>query len=425
MLILVGQQIKYCALLFLLFFAVPIFSHETLDLDWQKCVKLALKNNYSLKAAKESINESRYKYLAGINAFLPQISASNTFSRSGGNSLDTTNKWSVDLYADENLFNLKSMSSIKMDKLFLEKSLEDYKVQSAVIRHDLYLAFINLLYAQEKIKVEKKISEIRQTNAKLIRLKYESGMESKGNAMYAESLWELARTNVRKAERDLLVSRKELARHIGVEENTEIVAYGSITVAELEFNMNNVQDILEKIPQIVSLKKSAEIYRHRLLSAKYDLYPSLSLSQSLSWRGERAFPSNKSWSIGVSLRLPLFSNGITYYFNNVNAAKSALRNIEEKIKELKISTEKNIFSAYNDFLNAKESALANKSVLLANNERYKEARIKYMAGKISFVELVNVEQNLVDAELNNLEYAKNAALKKIYFEKIIGKTLED
>ncbi|MBI4680937.1 MAG: hypothetical protein HY753_06980 [Nitrospirae bacterium] len=56
---------------FLILLSVSSFGQETLNLNWQKCVELALKNNHSLKAAKESIEESRYKYLAGINVFLP------------------------------------------------------------------------------------------------------------------------------------------------------------------------------------------------------------------------------------------------------------------------------------------------------------------------------------------------------------------
>ena len=36
--------------------------------------------------------------------------------------------------------------------------------------------------------MQRKIHGIRQENARLIRLKYESGMESKGNALYTEAL---------------------------------------------------------------------------------------------------------------------------------------------------------------------------------------------------------------------------------------------
>jgi outer membrane protein TolC len=43
-----------------------------------------------------------------------------------------------------------------------------------------------------------------------------------------------------------------------------------------------------------------------------------------------------------------------------------------------------------------------------------------MAGKISFLDLENIEQNLVDARLNQLEYLKNANTRKLSVENLLG-----
>ncbi len=72
------------------------------------------------------------------------------------------------------------------------------------------------------------------------------------------------------------------------------------------------------------------------------------------------------------------------------------------------------------FLNAIDAARTQVIMLQANEERYKETQVKYMAGKVSFIDLENIEQNLIDARLNHLEYLKNANLKKNYLNKLLG-----
>ncbi len=47
-----------------------------------------------------------------------------------------------------------------------------------------------------------------------------------------------------------------------------------------------------------------------------------------------------------------------------------------------------------------------------------------MAGKISFIDLVNVEQNFVDSDLNQLDYARTAHARKNALEQLLGVAME-
>ena len=48
-----------------------------------------------------------------------------------------------------------------------------------------------------------------------------------------------------------------------------------------------------------------------------------------------------------------------------------------------------------------------------------------MAGKISFTDLTNVEQSMVDAQQNQLQYLRNANNSKFALENLLGVGLED
>ncbi|HNT97299.1 MAG TPA: TolC family protein [Elusimicrobiales bacterium] len=390
------------------------------DITWEQCVREALANNPSLSAKRLAIEQNRHTYLSGYNAFMPNISLSHSVSRSGGDSTDASTSWRAGVSASETLFSLKTFSSIRSSKLSYEKAEADYRTESAALRQTLYSAFVNLLFSQEKLAAQKKVLDLRDQNARLIKLKYESGMESRGNMLYAEALYEVAKADTAKAERSLDIARRGLLAAMGTSAYRPLTAKGEFTSPEYSLDTGDLRPLIEASPRIVSQRKTLGVYEERLLSAKYDAAPSLTASQSMNWSGPYEFPERKSWSLGLSLSIPLLANGPTYYRHNTGAARAALKAAEEGLREAVLGLENDIFNYYNEFLNARQTAAAHVKVLEASEERYKESQIKYMAGKISFLDLENIEQNLVDARLNQLEYLKNANTRKLAVENLLG-----
>ncbi|HOW88755.1 MAG TPA: TolC family protein [Elusimicrobiales bacterium] len=395
------------------------------ELSWEDCVREALAANPALKAKRLSVEQNRYLYLAGYNAYLPKVNVSHSVNRSGGDGLSPSNRWNFGLSASEPILDLKAVSSIKSARLNLDQAEAAYRAESASLRQTLFSAFTGLLVAQERVKVQNKIAELREQNARLIKLKYDSGMESRGNMMYAAALHELSRTDAQKAGRALEMARRELLSGLGSAQYRPVAAKAELRTPSLDLKPEEVRAAVENAPQVVSARTGAALARQRSLSARYDLFPTVSANQSLGWSGKTEFPEDRNWSLGLTMSLPLFGSGLTYYPNNTAAAKAALKSAEQSLRDLQISLENGIMSAFYDFQNALDTALANVAVLKANEERYKESQIKYMAGKISFLDLENVEQSLVDNQLNQLQYLQNASVKKIAVENRLGIGLED
>ncbi|MDT8285880.1 MAG: TolC family protein [Elusimicrobiales bacterium] len=395
------------------------------EITWEQCVREALANNPSLSARKLAIEQNRHTYLSGYNAFMPNISLSHSVSRSGGDSAAASTGWRAGISASEILFNLKTFSSIRSSKLSYEKAEADYRAESAALRQTLYSAFVNLLFSQEKLAAQERVMDLRDQNARLLKLKYESGMESRGNMLYAEALYEVAKADTAKAGRSLDIARRGLLAAMGTSDYRPLTARGEFSSPDYTLDTGNLKPLIEASPRVVSQRKSLGVYQERLLSAKYDAAPSLSASQSMSWSGAHEFPDRKSWSLGLSLSIPILSNGPTYYKHNTSAARAALKAAEEGLRGTVLELENDIFNFYNEFLNARQTAAAHVRILEASEERYKESQIKYMAGKISFLDLENIEQNLVDARLNQLEYLKTANTRKLAVENLLGVALGD
>jgi len=396
-----------------------------LSLTWDEARKMALEHNPAVKSARAAMEQADFSYFASLNSYMPQVSLSNSVTRSGGDASPASNRWGASVSASEDLLNLKTISSVRISRIAREQAEADYLSASASVRQNLGSAFIDLLFAQKRIEVQKKISGIRRENSKLIKLKYESGMESKGNSLYTSALAENADVSVKKAERQLFISQRSLLEAMGLEGTASVTAKGDISVPVFSLDEARIAQAIERSPDMVSARKSLESAKERTSSARYSAYPTLKASQSLGWNGPTEFPQTNSWSLGLSLSIPIFSGGPTYYSNTLSASKKALTAAEENFRARKISLAASLRSGYDDYLSAAETAGANTSLLKANEERYKEAQIKYMAGSISFIDLENVEQNFVDSDLNQLDYARTAHSRKLSLEQLLGTGIED
>jgi len=414
---------KYLSFLFLIF---PLNTYsQDMSLNIEKAWQMTLSNNHNLKSKEYEKNQAEYSYLSSINSYLPQISQSNSFSRSGSDYSSPSNRFSAQASLDQNIFNLKTISSIKISKISYEIARISYETALCELRKSFYSAYLDLYFAQEAVEVNKRILEIRQENAKLIKLKYESGLESKGDMLYAQAQSQMAELNLRRAQRTLESYMDNLSYIMGIKRNGKIAVSGDFPLTETKINLDKVNDYISLYPDIKIYLKNIENSREKLLSAKYDALPSLKFGSSIGYSGKSEFPKDRNWSMSISLNLPLFSNGPTYYSKNKEAMENALKSAEKKYEDAVFSFEKDLKTSYIDYLNAKDAVITYKILMEANEERYKEGQVKYMAGKMSFIDLENIEQNMIDSRLNYIEYMKNAHLKKINLERLLGiKALE-
>ncbi|HOJ85298.1 MAG TPA: TolC family protein [Elusimicrobiales bacterium] len=407
---------------FLFSIFVPCFLISA-DFTLEDCVKLAFENNPTLKSKLNDLESAKYSYYSSINSYLPKINLSHGFSRSGGDNKTPSNSFSASASLSQNLFDYGSIYSIKSSKINYEIAEINYQSYLVDLRKSLYNAFYNLLFAQESLKVNEKIVQIRKSNSDLINLKYQSGFESKGNMLYAKAQYEMAKLNLEKSKRQLEIASNALKSVIGINTKEIVYAKADISMPNFGFDENKIADYIKSNPQYKNYEKTVILAEEKLKNGEYDWLPKLTFSASAGLSGDREFPDRKNWSLGLNLSLPIFSSGVTYRKNNVAMLKEALNSTKEKFNSFLISLESDILNAYKDYQNAVDSAKTYRILLEANEERYNEAVVKYMAGKMSYIDLENMEQNLIDSRQNYTEYIKNVYIKKVNLEALMSKPL--
>lgn len=407
----------------LAFLLIPI-SGSPLELSLNQCIELTFQHNNTLKSKEASLKSAEYSYYASLNTYYPKFSLSGGFSRSGSDNRNPSNSFSASASLSQNIFNYNSIYSIKTAKINYELALLDYENYLITLRRDLYTAFYNLYFAQKMFDTNEKIVEIRKSNAELIELKYQSGFESKGNMLYAKAQYEMAKLNFEKARLNIKNASNNLKNIIGLDTDDDIKIKGEYDIENLSFDPSHIDTHLKNLPQYKTFLKNIELYNEKIKNAEMDWLPSLSFSASRSFSGKEFFPENKSWSFGLSLSIPIFSSGITYRKNNIEIARNGLEKIKQDFNDFIISQKNSILNAYSDYTIALSMLKTYQIFLEANEERFKEAQIKYLSGKMGYIDLENIEQNLIDARQNINDYTKAVFIKKINLDYLIGIKLE-
>lgn len=396
------------------------------EITLKEAIDLTFENNPTLKAKLNDFKSAEYSYYVSLNSYYPKISFSHGFSRSGGEGRLPSNSFSASASLSQSLFDYGSIISIKTASINYEIAdlqLKNYLIE---LRKSLYTAFYNLYFLGELVKVQEKIVEIRKSNADLISLKYESGMESKGNMLYAKAQYEMAKLNLAKSKRDFESASNTLKSIIGISDDDILIPKINDLkeIDKVDFDIKDIDTFVKKNPNYKIYEKNIELAKLKLEKEKLDWLPKLSLSASKSYSGKVEFPDKESWSFGVSMSIPLFSSGITYRKNSVLSLEKLLDTSKQNLKNYYINLKEQIKTSYLDLLNAIDTLKTYKVLLLANEERYEEALIKYMAGKMSYVDLENMEQNLIDSKQNYTNYLKNVYMKKITLDALLSEKLE-
>lgn len=400
------------ALLLIILFGVNVFA-----LTWNETVNLAAKNSNELASAQKGLESTEWTYKKSWSAFLPQLSASASLSNSqSGTTAAWSESYSYGLSATQYLFKgtegFYSIQSAYANVEYAKASLQSTK---ASVLYDLRSAFVDVLVGQENVLLLEKILKQRQENTELIQLRYDSGKEDKGNLMGTRADEAGAKYDLSSAKRDLKLARLKLSqllesKVIKVEEG---VGYEGRGVREVNFD-----EMLMSTPTYIMTKKQLESSALAYNATISGFLPSVSLSGSLRNTGSDWPPdsTNKSWSLNFSY--PFFPGGSNVADRASYSAKlnQAREDFEQSIKDLRYTLEQ----AYEDFYDSLEALEVSKISMVANEERAKISRVKYLNGLTNYDEWDRIESAYIQAQKSLLNYEKSAMLAEALWHKTYG-----
>jgi outer membrane protein TolC len=430
-------------LLFSCFFypPAPVLAEEALS--WQDCVKEAAKNNPDLIAAVENVNQQKAAKDITASGLYPQINSSlnastartdnNTNNNSSGNNTSTvTGNASKSSVADSYSYGVsgtqlifdgfKTINNVKSASENIKAASEAYRYTSTQVRLNLRTAFINLLNAQEAIKVNEEIVKIRRSNLVLITLRYQSGLEHKGALLTAEANLSQANYGLSQARRNVELAQRQLTKAMGRKEFIAMYVKGDFSVSDTAKIKPDFEEIVKSNPSLLEAVAQKNSAAYGIKSAYGNFSPQLTGSAGANKNGSEWSPTGDEWNLGLGLSMPIFEGGLR--MAEVSQAKAAYNQAKETERSTKDTAIVSLEQTWVNLQNTIENVGVQYKSLVANEERAKIADMEFSTGFISYDNWTIIQDNLVSSKAGYLNSQTNALLAEASWIQAKGETLE-
>ncbi len=412
--------------IFLAFGLASIAAAEE-TLDWQECIKEAAKNHPDLIAAQERVKESQAGKDIAVSELYPQISANLNAStgktQSGNTSAVIKDSYSYGLSGSQLIFDgIKTINNVNAAKENIKASRQNFNFTSVTVRFKLRSAFVNLLKAQELLKITEEIFQIRRGNYELIALRYQSGLEHKGALLTAEANLAQAKYDIAQAKRALEVAQRNLIKEMGRTQMADLQVKGDFTVRDEARKRPDFETIVKNNPSLMELEAQKRAASFGLKSAYANFSPTLTGSAGANKNDSHWSPQGNQWNLGLALSMPIFEGGLR--LAQVSQAKANLNQLKENQRSSRDTLVASLEQSWANLQDAVDNVEVQKKVLIAGQERSRIAQAQYSIGFISFDNWTIIEDNLVQAKKNYLNAQSGALITEASWIQAKGETLE-
>ncbi len=408
---------------FLIFFIISI---DTLQIDLEKALFIAFKNNPDMQIQYKQNKEisanflnSIFDYLSlssiegsytntqrRVSAFLPGIpSPIQTFSKKG---------YTFALSINQKIFSPSGLTNILEGYYLKEKSklaLINYEMKFV---YDVENVYFNVLKAKKILEVRKKSLERAEENFKLAEEKYKEGLISSLDYLNIKLQKENSLLNYKIAEKSYIDALYEFKLILGIKGDTIFIPedlkgefqefYEPKEKILYQYEAERVSEKLEKINFFYNIFSFLpEVY------FSYYYFYSDSVLHNLFKEPEKT----KSLYLTFSLR---FWNYPFNLFKGKNSLDIEKENLKKVFLVSKINLEK-----------AKKEIEIEKLVLETAKEKLKSAEIGYQIaiesfklGKISSIELKQAEENLTNSQVDYISALYDYNLSISYYLYLTG-----
>jgi outer membrane protein len=381
-----------------------VLSQVSFSATWQQVSDLAINNDDYVSAAKQ-LDSSEWSYKKAWTNFFPQLSASAGYTETV-EPADMPKAYSFGLSASQTLFKgFQNMNALKTAYANYQFYSASFNKARSDVYYSIRTAFVGLYIAQENVDLAQQILARIKENARMIKLRYDSGREDKGNLLTTVASQKDAEYGVASAKRALELSKLKLSQLISSEVKSTDGTLDMSFEAEPDMNV-----LTESSPSYLMAKYQLENSDIAAQNTLGEFLPTVSAIYSYRKSGEEWPPTDLGKSWGVNVSMPLFPGGSNIadkFINDINLEK-AKRDFESGKKDLRF----NIENAYSSASNALDSLEVKKAQLNAANETAKIADAKYQNGLITFDEWNRITNDNISAQKNLLQ-GKRSALESL------------
>lgn len=376
-------------------------------------IEQAVQSNLDVATAKAKIREARATRRQAIGALFPSVTGSASATRNQVSNISITNSdaptttynqfqagfdssWELDIFG-------ANRRAVEAASFGVDANEDNLRATLLTLIGDVTAYYVEARGYQARIALARRTAASQRDTAALTQRKFDAGSASAVDVAKAVATAATTESNVPTYE----VSYAESVHRLGVLLGRDPTALtqlmgraAPIPSPRLPLPQGIPADVLTMRPDVRMAERQLAQYTAKIGQAEAALYPSVSLTGSVSTAafkvGDLAKKSTIGWSFGPELSVPIFNGG---------QLRAAVNVAEAQRDQYYVAWRAAVLSALEDVENA-VVALSKERVRIRSLEeaakRYREAarlaRALYQTGSYSFLDVLDAERTLYTAE---------------------------
>ncbi len=376
-------------------------------------IRTALKESDDLRIATARVEEYVGRYWVGRSGLFPQIGGSasagrNRVSEEGMSSAVTSGLknpvdnyqlafngyWEIDLWGKLR----RSTEAAKADLLNTEEARQAVILSLVSAVANGYIALRDL---DKQLEVAVRTAQVRKESYDLFKLRYEGGVISELELNQVKSEYEQALATIPNIEKQVAFQENGLSVLIGRNPGPILRGKSMDELVLPAVPSGLPSDLLERRPDIRQAEQALIAANARIGVAKAQFFPTISLTGLFGWSSsalDNLFTGPaKVWSYAGNATAPIFTGGSLLGQLKATEAiqKQSLYNYQNIIQ----NAFREVDDALIDQKRTREQLEAQKRQVDALKEYARIARLRYENGYTSYIEVLDAERSLFNAEL--------------------------
>jgi NodT family efflux transporter outer membrane factor (OMF) lipoprotein len=409
------------------------------DPQLEELITRALSSNLDLRLAESRVREARALRAIARAPLFPGLDADGSLSRSrlsenspNGQLLSGTGRsleldsfnaglsmnWEIDVFGGRR----RASQAAKAD---LEAQAEHREGIRLALLAEVGVTYLDLRGFQNERAVALETLRIQEETLALTRDRVRAGLTSDLDTTRAEAQVARTRAGIPPLEESLQRTVHRLGILLGrppAELEPELTSPRALPRVPAELPGGLPSDLLRRRPDIRRAERELAAATARIGVATADLFPKFQLTgtaglQSLD-AGDFFAPESRLWSIGPSVRWPIFSAG---------RIRQQIRAANEREEQAAIRYEQTILTSLEEVENSLVAVLREQDRIraLADSESAGRraaalANERYRGGLVDFLAVLDAERVLLEARLSLAESERNAAKKWVQLFRALG-----
>lgn len=428
----------------LAFLLIPttISAQDSVHVNLQKALEIALSENPTIKIANRTIESKKYYKDEQIAALFPSVSASASYQRTvkkqkmtmefGGSPMEievgTSNNYVAGLNFSLPLVAAPTWYNLKLSQIDVQNAIESARSSKIALINQVKSAYYGLLLAQDSYRVlQINFANVEMT-AKNINDKYEQGLASDFDKLRADVQVANQKPQLTSAQQAVNLSAMMLKVLIGVDVTEPIIFDGHLS--DFENEMLNYKVVDGQLISLVNntdlrqLELSQEQLNTSLKLIKASSCPTLAFSgnyQYMTMANDFDF-ANYNWFpysvIGLSLNVPILSWVGTSY--KIKETKITMANLEDQKKYLENNLRVSVNSNLDNIRNAIAEMTSNKETMMQAERAYNIVQKQFEVGMATWLDLNSAELAMTQSQLLYHQSIYNFLTAKNELEKLMG-----